>query len=524
MNKQINNTNQFLQTFYNQKQFAKLINVANSNIQNELYDEATYNLIGMAFYHLKQYENSISSFKQSIKLNPNFAEAYNNLGYPYRMIGNLDLAMKNYSKSIELKDDYAEALINLGVCYSQKKEFHLALKSFERALKFVPNSYDIYLNIGSIHIEKEDYQKALEIFKNLLTHNKNDFRVLNNLGNIYKENGDIDKSLFYFKKALEKNANDLPSLWNFSYCSLYKFDFINGWENYNLRWKMNNKSSPEEQLKKPIWDGFSEGKILVYPEQGIGDQILFLRCLDYFENKKNEVFVLTEKKLLKLIKYSFPKINVLESIKNIEFDYFIALGDIPKLFIRDVKSLKKLSMPYLFPNKDIKNKINFDIPKTKLICGISWKSSASLVGKNKSVTLELLKEIILLPNIIFIDLQYGETSEEKQIFLKKHKVKIFKNENIDNLNDINALSLQIKLCDFVVTISNTTAHLSGAIGKKTYLMLPKGNGKYWYWSQKDNKCLWYPSVEVIEQKKKGEWSHVIKKIKTSIKSRFSKII
>jgi len=507
--------NQKLLNLYNQNKFVELINLAEDHIKNKIFNAETYNLMGMASYNLQKFDYSILNFKRSIKLKPDYAEAFNYIGYPLKSIGKLDLAIENHIQAIKFKPDYIEAFINLALCYVDQKKFDQALKVFYRAKKLAPNFYDLHLNIASVLIEKEKYDKALKLFKKLLDKNPNDTRILNNLGSIYKAKGNFKKSLIFYKKAIKQDSNNMLSRWNLSYCSLYKFDFKNGWMNYNLRWKMKNKTPPEYKLDKPVWDGFSIGTVLIYPEQGIGDQILFSRCINYFQNKKNKFIFSTDKKLMTLFKSSFPKIKVVEHTENIKSDFCIGLGDLPKFCIKDIKSLNDLSKPYLFPmNSFNQNKIN--VLKRNLLCGLSWNSVNGDVGKNKSISLEQLKDIISLPKINFIDLQYSDTQDEINHFSKKYNINILTNQKIDNFNDMNALALQIQECDFIITISNSTAHLSGALGKKTFLMAPKGKGKYWYWSQKKNMCLWYPSVEVFQQKKRGVWDEVIEEIKSRI--------
>ena len=110
---------------------------------------------------------------------------------------------------------------------------------------------------------------------------------------------------------------------------------------------------------------------------------------------------------------------------------------------------------------------------------------------------------------VVVDLQYGDTSKERQSFYKKYGINLIKIKEIDNYDDIEGLAALIDACDFVVTVSNTTAHIAGAIGKKTYLMLPKGKGKLWYWSKDNDQSLWYKSIKIMEQKEIGQWNEVI---------------
>ena len=175
--------------------------------------------------------------------------------------------------------------------------------------------------------------------------------------------------------------------------------------------------------------------------------------------------------------------------------------------------LKKDLDAYLNVDKLKSEKIKQSFPKDKMICGISWISKNDNIGKNKSMTLEDMKDLLLLPDITFVDLQYTDTSEERAHFKQKYGVEIIKLKEIDNFNDIDGLASLIDACDKVVSVSNTTVHIAGSIGKETYLMLPKGRGRLWYWSKENQQSIWYKSVQIIEQTNIGCWSNVIQKNK-----------
>ena len=117
----------------------------------------------------------------------------------------------------------------------------------------------------------------------------------------------------------------------------------------------------------------------------------------------------------------------------------------------------------------------------------------------------MLKPILSIPNISFIDLQYNDTNVERENFYKDNGIKIDKIKELDNFNDINGITSLIDICDFVITVSNSNAHLSGALGKETFLLLPKGKGKLWYWTSENYKSLWYPSIQIVEQEEPGCW-------------------
>ena len=107
-------------------------------------------------------------------------------------------------------------------------------------------------------------------------------------------------------------------------------------------------------------------------------------------------------------------------------------------------------------------------------------------------------------------------------FNKKLGLNIKECLEVDNFNDLDGHAALIHACDFVVTVSNTSAHISGAIGKETYLMCPNGKGLLWYWSnQLNGKSLWYPSVQIYEQSQIGNWFDVVQRVKFDIENKIN---
>ena len=121
--------------------------------------------------------------------------------------------------------------------------------------------------------------------------------------------------------------------------------------------------------------------------------------------------------------------------------------------------IKERSNPYLVVDKSRTKQIKQLLPKDKKICGISWISKNKNVGQNKSMTLEDMKDLLSLPDITFVDLQYTDTTDERANLRTNYGVEILKLEEIDNFNDIDGLASLIDACDFVVSVSNTTAHI-----------------------------------------------------------------
>ena len=205
-------------------------------------------------------------------------------------------------------------------------------------------------------------------------------------------------------------------------------------------------------------------------------------------------------------------INFITQIDLGKIDYHAPIGDLAKFYINSFNDVKKRSEAYIAVDKVRTQKIKQLLPKGKKICGISWISNSGQIGKNKSMTLEDMKELLSLPDIEFVDLQYTDTSKERSEFKKKYGVEILKINEIDNFYDLDGLASLIDACDCIVSVSNTTAHIAGSIGKKTYLMIPQNRGRLWYWSKENEQSIWYKSIQIVEKNKVNSWYDVIKNI------------
>ena len=256
----------------------------------------------------------------------------------------------------------------------------------------------------------------------------------------------------------------------------------------------------------------------MWGEQGLGDQILFLRFLVDIKPLVNNLYINIDKRLHPIIERFCPEIILFNKDIHLNLDSQLSLGDLPKLFVKNSTYFLNNKNFYLNSDLNLRKQLQTNIKsKNKFLCGISWTSNADEIGINKSITLEILKPVLKIENVEFVDLQYTETSIERESFYNKNNIKIKKIENIDNFNDLNGLISLIDVCDFVITISNTNAHISGSLGKKTFLLLPKGKGRLWYWMSNKGRSVWYPTIEIIEQEQVGNWKTVIRKLQKKVK-------
>jgi hypothetical protein len=145
----------------------------------------------------------------------------------------------------------------------------------------------------------------------------------------------------------------------------------------------------------------------------------------------------------------------------------------------------------------------------RTIVGVSWKSQNPKFEKAKSARLLDFESLLRLPGCRFVDLQYGNTFAEREGVEHELGVRVEHLDDIDNTNDLDGLAALMAACDLVVTVSNTTAHLSGATGCPTVVFAPYGHARLWYWFKDRNDSPWYPHLQVLRQNAGEPWADLI---------------
>ena len=391
-----------------------------------------------------------------------------------------------HEKSIKVNQKFYEGFYNLGYTYWELGQLDLAEKYCLKSLKLKPKYAFPYNTLGAVYEEKSDHQKSVQCYK----------------------------------KAILIDNNYVKPKYNLYLHYSYIGNFKEAWRFFEYRWEAINVQSQIKKISGIRWSLNLSNHVTIWAEQGVGDFILYSRFFNDLSLTLDSITVLIDRKLKSLYERSFPNINFVTQLNTDKVDYHAPIGDLAKFFVNSFEDVKARSTPYLTVDKSRTEHIKKLLPKGNKICGISWISANDDIGKNKSMTLEDMKDFLLLPNITFVDLQYTDTSEERANFKKKYGVEILKINEIDNFYDLDGLASLINACDHVVSVSNTTVHIAGSIGKNTYLMTPKNRGRLWYWSKEQEQSIWYKSIQIIEQTKVGSWNEVIDKIKNKFIGEF----
>jgi tetratricopeptide (TPR) repeat protein len=267
------------------------------------------------------------------------------------------------------------------------------------------------------------------------------------------------------------------------------------------------------------WDGKPfKGVLLVTGKQGIGDEIIAANMFTDLQQLRRstgqEILVECDPRLLPLFRRSFP-----------ELEFAGSRGDdsLPDAVAgRDYRSIKALDLachfrrqtplapqrPWLVADPArvdaLRATYRQQFPHT-VLAGISWKSSRAPQGANKSMTMTDLAPLLSLPAHTWFNLQYGDIGADLAEARAAGLPPLVLCDDINPTQDIDALVAQIAALDVVVSTSNTTAHLAGAVGARCHLMLPKSQAIFWYWRYEGEQTPWYPSITIHRNRHENDW-------------------
>ncbi len=523
---------------------------------------------GHLLSHAKRFKDALVSYDRAIAANPQYAEAHCNRANALRLLGHLpealvsvdraialppevapahrirgvvmmglaryDEALRSFDRALALQPAYGEALNDRGNTLRMLGRHDEALRTQEQAIGLNPTASGAYANRAVALMDIGRPQDALVDLRRAVELSPQNAEFWNLQGNALQALNRHAEALGAYNKALELQPGYAQPEFNISMCTLVRGEFVRGWPLYEARWRTGQKLG-WIRFRKPQWHGeAASGRLLVWGEQGIGDQILHLSMLDSLRQRAKgmDLLLSVAPRLLPLVQRSFPGLACVPLARATRepCDLQIPLGSIGGYVRRSWTDFPRGRKAYLFADDARVQALRARLRQGKddsgkgkgdLVIGLSWMSRAERFGELKSIALRDLQPLLQIPGLRFVDLQYGDTGEEREALRETQGIDVQRLPDIDTFNDMDGLAALIGACDLVVTTSNTTAHLAGALGAPTLLMLPFASGRHWYWHEAREDNPWYPSMQLFRQQAVGQWGDIIARVRDAVLERMA---
>tara|TARA_Y100000310_G_scaffold303059_1_gene341035 strand:+ start:1791 stop:3146 length:1356 start_codon:yes stop_codon:yes gene_type:complete len=429
------------------------------------------------------------------------------LGSEKHKKGDLSGAGEIYEGVLALEPGNADAWHLLGVVDHQFGRRKEAIEKITKAIELNPrvgmyycNLGMVYDSLGNIEFAKRNFEKALS-----LGEFGNAYLAHYNLGVYCKEEGNFMGALEHYDKSIELNGEFAEACWNRGLVLLLLGRFGEGWKDYEYRFRKKTPSD-SRSFHGEKWKGESlEGKkILIVSEQGCGDNIQFVRYLPLVNERGGKVVLECKKELRKLFEgLSGVDEFVNSDLSEIDYDFYIHLMSLPGIFNTDLNSIPG-EVPYLKSNSELVEKFKKSFLGDDFKVGIVWAGNPEQENDgNRSASFEKFKSLIGIPGVKLFSLQKGRAVEELNDFSVV--------DLSEDLGDFSDTAAVIENLDLVISVDTSVAHLAGALGKETWVLLTRVPD--WRWGLQGDDCAWYPGMRLFRQKEKGDWDSLVGEVK-----------
>ncbi|MDP1683397.1 MAG: tetratricopeptide repeat protein [Burkholderiales bacterium] len=481
-------------------------------------DAEIHNNLGNVLQAHGQHADAVISLRRALTLAPDFVEAHANLGNALKDLGQLDAAVASYRRALKINPNIAELHSNLGAVLHELQQFDEAVVSHRRALELNPQYAAAHNNLGNVLRDLGQLDRAAESFRQALDIQPNYADAHNNLGAVLRVLGRFDDAMACCRRALEIMPDYDTAHINFSHLLLEQGNFEHGWQEYEWR---DARCAVERRVPTALPKARSllpfisaDKRILLCHEQGIGDELFFLRFVPQLREQAQWVGYWSTAKVHSLIERSGCVDQVLSRFDEApQTDLIIPVGDLPLLL--GCFSTETIPPSLRFsPTEQHVAKVRQHLNELGLIgqrlLGVTWRGGSPPVpGKPKTlfkqIGLDALASAIKDWTGAIVVLQRKPAAGE--IEQLRAQVSCPVHDLSEYNGDLESMLALLDVLDEYVGVSNANMHLMAGLGKTARVLIPFP--AEWRWMASGDQSPWFPGFKLYRQTVAGDWGQAL---------------
>ena len=479
-------------------------------------DAMAHTNLAVALHNLGRSEEALTHLDQAIALNPESTHVLRNYAVVLSDLGRWKEAAKYLKHWSQIEPENAAVYEWIGDWHSRQKLREQAIPYYLKTLELDPSRSEAANNLGACLADAGRRQSALALLAKLVEMHPQHAGTWGNLGVATKNFGDLKTALRCFDRVLGLDPGDAKAQWNRSLTLLGLGRLAEGWAAYE--WRFQSGAVPRKQpTERPRWDGSDPGgkTILVWVEQGLGDQLLFFSMVPDLMRTGARCIVECDWRLVKLLERSLPGAEVVPycepphpRLQQADIDFQIPVGSLARWLRPSLESFPK-KCGYLIPDpaKVSRWRGRLDALGEGLKVGICWRSG--MTRGSRSMYYSQLNQwgpILKTPEVHFINLQYDECGEELRDAESLFGTTIHVWGDMDLKNDQDGLAALMPALDLVISAGTAVDSMAGAVGVPTWVLM-RAIGDIWGLGTEG--CPWSPSVRPFLCGAAAPWEPVI---------------
>ncbi|MBL8771316.1 MAG: tetratricopeptide repeat protein [Phenylobacterium sp.] len=490
-------------------------------------------LLAIARERAGDFGNSVRAYEAALALLPEHAEVANDLGRLAFRMGMHEQAEKLFRHYIDHAPERADGVNNLASVMREQGRTEETIELLRAAIQRHPESAMLWNTLGSVVMDQGDLHNAATFFGEAVRLNPKFGKARYNLSQVKHGLGDNEGAMADCDAALRRTntAEDkqMMGLARATY-QLCLGRIGSGWDDYEARLSAQFAGVTHFAIERPRWKpgGDLRGKrFLVCTEQGLGDEVMFANVLpDVLEQlgPDGKLILAVERRLVTLFQRSFPTAEVSRHITNVvaasvvrrvpeidqsQVDLWTPIASLMRQYRRRLEAFPQ-HQGYLRPDPE---RIAHwrEVLKTAPAgpkVGLLWKSNISKGRTRFFSPFDQWRRVLATPGASFVNLQYGDCSEELERAKREFGVTIWQPPGIDLKEDLDDVAALCCAMDVTIGFSNATLNIGAACGAPAWLLTTPG-----IWTRLGSDAYpWYPHVRTFAPPAFGEWDALMEDV------------
>jgi Flp pilus assembly protein TadD len=475
-------------------------------------DVELLNNLGVALRDLGAQRDAVGYFRKAMEIDPDDRNALANLAYTLAMVGCSEEAIPLCRRALAIWPDSAELYNALAVGLTQQRDTENAVSAYRSALSLNPHLATAWMNLGVAYFRIGQEIKGVRPLRRALAIEPDQVEALNNLGLIYLLRGRYETAEELLRRAIALRPNASDFRLNLAFCLLARERYEEGWQEYEHRLRVPDCAEPK--LGAPNWRGESNpsGTLMVYTEQGYGDNIQFIRYLGMVKERWQG----------RVVYYSCPELYALFKASGLPteivswptmpypqegYDAFVSLMSVPGLFGTVTQTIPA-RVPYLSAPDDRVEAWRSRIdPGPELKVGLAWAGRRDThLESRRACDLAQLSPLAGIPGVRYYSLQTGPDARQLERPPEGLEITDLGRDLVD-FADTAAIMQHL---DLVISIDTAAAHLAGALGRPAWILLPVSPDWRWLTDREDSP--WYPTARLFRQQRPMQWEPIWRRV------------
>ena len=430
----------------------------------------------------------------------------------YVEAGRLDAGERLAGHVLRVLPNAGQALQLMGLIAFRRGRHSDAASFIERGIAAGSVNHTQWRNLSEIYRTLTRLDEALAAARRAIALDPADPLNFFNLSMVLFDRLELDAAISATRAALDLNPKLPEAHMKLAQILLTKGEFAEGWKEYEWRYQIPGAAPLMPPTDKPHWDGKKlDGKLLLIGDQGYGDVIQFMRYLPWVRSVTDDIVIASSQELAGIVAQADPGIQQFHRWEDIPpIAAYCSLSGLPRLHGTTLETIPQ-AVPYLKADPALavawKARLDARLPAGLKRVGIAWAGRPTHNNDiNRTVALNALKDIGDVPGVALVSLQKGPAAAQANSFAGKAPI-LNLDAEIKTFEDTLAI---IDGLDLLITVDTSVAHMAGAMGKPTWIMLPVAPDFRWLLGRTDSP--WYPTIRLFRHHAPRRWDLLVPEV------------